>query len=64
MNILVICPQPDPYVARLQPLFPEIRFTAVASLECAPDTEGLAEADAISATGEGSTPPASHAPRG
>jgi D-2-hydroxyacid dehydrogenase (NADP+) len=52
-NILVICPQPDPYVARLQPLFPDIRFTAVASLECAPDTNGLAEADAIFGYGRG-----------
>ena len=50
-NILVICPDPQAYVSRLAPDFPQVTFASVASLECTPALERMGEADAIIAYG-------------
>jgi phosphoglycerate dehydrogenase-like enzyme len=46
-NVLIVCPDPDAYISRLQPLFPEVRFTTVRSLECTPALDLFPEADAV-----------------
>jgi D-2-hydroxyacid dehydrogenase (NADP+) len=50
-NILIICPNPAPYISSLQPAFPDVRFTSVAALECTEALKELPSADAIFAYG-------------
>jgi phosphoglycerate dehydrogenase-like enzyme len=50
-NVLIICPEPEPYMARLQPAFPQVTFPSVAALECTQALDRMAEADAILAYG-------------
>jgi D-2-hydroxyacid dehydrogenase (NADP+) len=47
MHVLLICPDPDAYTARLAPEFPQVRFSKVASLECTPALDRMGDADAI-----------------
>jgi phosphoglycerate dehydrogenase-like enzyme len=46
-NVLIICPEPEAYTSRLEPEFPRVKFTSVASLECTPALPLMGEADAI-----------------
>jgi phosphoglycerate dehydrogenase-like enzyme len=51
VNVLIICPEPEAYLARLAPAFPQVAFSSVAALECTQAMDRLAEADAILAYG-------------
>jgi phosphoglycerate dehydrogenase-like enzyme len=51
VNVLIICPEPAPYMARLAPAFPEVTFSSVAVLECTQAIDRMGEADAIVAYG-------------
>jgi phosphoglycerate dehydrogenase-like enzyme len=50
-NVLIIAPDPDAYTSRLQPLFPEVRYSTVRSLEVTPALDLFPEADAVLAYG-------------
>jgi D-2-hydroxyacid dehydrogenase (NADP+) len=50
-NVLIICPEPEAYMARLKPTFPQVSFSSVAALECTQAMDRMGEADAILAYG-------------
>jgi len=52
-NVLIISPNPEPYMEHLPRAFPDVRFTAVRSLEVTPALDLMAEADALFAYGRG-----------
>ena len=52
-NVLIICPKPAPYLERLEPMFPDVRFSSFADLECGPAIDLMGDADAIVALGRG-----------
>jgi D-2-hydroxyacid dehydrogenase (NADP+) len=51
VNVLIICPEPEAYTARLAPAFPQVSFSSVAALECTQAMDRMGEADAILAYG-------------
>jgi phosphoglycerate dehydrogenase-like enzyme len=50
-NVLIIAPDPDAYTTRLQPVFPEVSFDTVRSLEVTPALDLFPDADAVLAYG-------------
>ena len=51
VNVLIICPEPQAYTSRLEPAFPQVRFSCVEALECTQALDLMGEADAILAYG-------------
>src|ERR1700704_1886168 len=51
VNVLIICPEPAPYMARLAPACPQVNFSSVAALECTQAMDRMGEAEAIFAYG-------------
>jgi len=54
-NVLIVCPDPQAYVSRLGPLFPEVQFVTVATQNAADAMEHYPVADAVVAFGRGFT---------
>jgi len=54
-NVLIVCPEPQAYVSRLGPLFPEVQFVTVATMNAADALEHYPVADAVVAFGRGFT---------
>ena len=54
-NVLIVCPEPQAYTSRLQPLFPEVQFATVATMNAAEAMEHYPVADAVVAFGRGFT---------
>jgi D-2-hydroxyacid dehydrogenase (NADP+) len=54
-NVLIVCPDPEAYVSRLGPLFPEVQFATVATRDAADAMEHYPVADAVVAFGRGFT---------
>jgi D-2-hydroxyacid dehydrogenase (NADP+) len=52
-QILIICPDPPAYTARLADYLPQVNFTCYASLECPPAIDLMGEAEIIFAYGRG-----------
>ena len=54
-NVLIVCPDPQAYVSRLGPLFPEVQFATVATMNAADAMKHYPVADAVVAFGRGFT---------
>ena len=54
-HVLIACPDPAPYLARLRPEFPEVEFDTVASMDAAAALGHYGAADAVVGFGRGFT---------